>query len=388
MNNDSAKILIVDDDIMIRTLMRATLESEGFVVAEAADGREACEMFAAEKPDALISDVVMPVMDGFEMCRNLRGRADSENVPILMATGLDDLNSITAAYEAGATDFIGKPITWAVLNHRVRYILRAGRAFEKMRESQQQLLVAKDAAEAANRAKTEFLANISHELRTPLNAIIGFSGVMLDGPVGLLPDKYVDYANDINTSGRHLLTIINDLIDLTKAESNSMVLSDVDIGVADAIYDSMILVEKMACDAKVTLSVQSDRDLPSLRADAARLLQILINLLSNAIKFTPEGGQVALSATSEKGGIAVRVADTGIGIAPDMIAVALAPFGQVDTGLARKYNGTGLGLPLTKRLAELHGATMEIQSAERQGTVVTIWFPPERVVLDAVLRIA
>jgi signal transduction histidine kinase len=377
----AGKILIVDDDIMIRTLMRATLENDGFTVIEAADGEEACRLFGEEKPDALISDVVMPGMDGFDMCRNLRAKAESEHVPILMATGLDDMNSITTAYEAGATDFTAKPINWAVLNHRVRYILRAARAFQKLRESQQHLLSAKDAAEAASRAKTEFLANMSHELRTPLNAIIGFSGVMVEQIFGPMPQKYDEYAQDINASGTHLLTLINDILDLTKAESNRMTLSESEVDLAAAAVDSVMMVQKMAGDADIALTVDLEPGLPLLLADAAKLRQILINLLSNAVKFTPDGGSVTLSVKRDRDGVGIRVADTGIGIPADKIAVAMSPFGQVDSGLSRRYDGTGLGLPLTKKLAELHGGTLDLQSVVSKGTLVTIWLPPERVLL-------
>jgi signal transduction histidine kinase len=383
---DSTKVLIVDDDIMIRTLMRATLENDGFTVVEAENGDEACRMFAAEKPDALISDVVMPVMDGFEMCRHLRSQPESEHVPILMATGLDDLDSITAAYEAGATDFTSKPIHWAVLPHRLRYILRAARAFQKLREHQQHLLAAKDAAEAANRAKSDFLANMSHELRTPLNAIIGFSGVMVDNLAGPLPEKYLEYAQYIKNGGQNLLTIINNILDLTKAESNKMTLSEMYLELAESVTQSTAAVAQMAGEGKITLAVQLEKDLPLLLADPAKLRQILVNLLSNAIKFTPNGGSVTLSANCERDGIAIRVTDTGIGIAPEMMAVALAPFGQVETGLTRKQGGTGLGLPLTKKLVELHGASLEIDSVVDQGTMVTVRFPPQRLVQTPVAR--
>ena len=182
-------ILVVDDDPVVRSLMRATLKTDGFTVVEAADGEEGCRLYEEHRPDLLLVDLIMPRKDGYELCRILRSRRESAYVPIVVATSLDDVPSIARAYDAGATDFIPKPINWLVLNHRIRYILRASRAFEEIRRNQERLIAAKEAAEAANRAKSEFLANMSHELRTPLNAIIGFSGMMSDRMFGPLDEK-------------------------------------------------------------------------------------------------------------------------------------------------------------------------------------------------------
>src|SRR4029077_5119492 len=180
-------------------------------------------------------DVVMPRMDGFELCRELRGRLASAYVPIVVATGLDDVPSITRAYDAGATDFIPKPVNWLVLNHRVRYILRASRAFQELRRNQEHLIAAKEAAEAANQSKSEFLANMSHELRTPLNAIIGFSGMMSDHMFGPLDEKYAEYAAVVGDSGRHLLAIINDILDLARADANRLVVAEEEVQISRVI---------------------------------------------------------------------------------------------------------------------------------------------------------
>lgn len=375
----SPPILIVDDDPIVRALMRATLEVDGYDIIEADDGDEALALYETSRPQLLIADVVMPRMDGFTLCRELRSRPQSAYVPILMATGLDDVPSITKAYEAGATDFISKPINWVVLGHRVRYMLRASHAFDELRQNRDQLIAAKDEAEAASRAKTEFLANMGHELRTPLNAIIGFATILRDGTFGPLSAKYVEYATAIADSGGHLLAVINEILDMSRAEANRLVLLEEEVEIARAVAFSIGTIEEMARRSEIDCHYDVPKDLPQFFGDAAKLRQILINLLTNAVKFTPAGGEVRVSVERDSNaGLAFRVADNGIGIPADKLPIALAPFGQVESGLNRKYDGVGLGLPLAKRLVELHGGTMEIESEPGKGTAVTARFPKER----------
>jgi signal transduction histidine kinase len=383
-NSDAApavRILIVDDDPIVRSLMRAALEGDGHEVVEAADGEAAVGVYERQRPRLLIADVVMPSMDGFALCRELRRRPESAYLPILMATGLDDVPSITKAYEAGATDFIAKPLNWAILCHRVRYMLRASQAFDELRLNRDRLAVAKEEAEAANRAKTEFLANIGHELRTPLNAIIGFSTMMRDRTYGPLAARYVEYAAAIAESGAHLLAVINGILDMARAEANRLMLVEEEVEIARAVAFSLSTIEEMARRTEIDCRCEIPDDLPRFLGDAAKLRQILINLLSNAVKFTPAGGRVRLVVErTPEDGFAFRIEDNGIGIPPDKLPIALAPFGQVESGLDRQYNGVGLGLPLTKQLVELHGGTMAIASEPGKGTVVTAYFPKERVV--------
>src|SRR5690348_8154982 len=253
----TASILVVDDDPVVRSLMRATLENDNFEVIEAGDGVEGCELYEARRPDLLLVDVVMPRMDGYELCRILRSRPESAYVPIVVATSLDDVPSIARAYDAGATDFIPKPINWLVLNHRIRYILRASRAFEEIRRNQERLIAAKEAAEAANRAKSEFLANMSHELRTPLNAIIGFSGMMSDRMFGPLEEKYVEYANMIGSSGQHLLAIITEILELAKADADRLMLAEEEIDLDDVTKLASQIVQDMAERADIDFISES-----------------------------------------------------------------------------------------------------------------------------------
>jgi PAS domain S-box-containing protein len=251
------------------------------------------------------------------------------------------------------------------------------------KRTEQELREAKDIAEQANRQKSDFLARISHELRTPLNAIMGFSEVMRTERFGeLRNDKYRGYANDIHSSGEHLLALINDLLDLSKVEAGKLELNFTAESIADATEHALRLLQEEARNARVLMRTAFPAKLPRVVADHRALRQIMLNLLSNAVKYTNAGGQVVVSAGMEKdGSLAVRVKDTGIGMTDEQLQDALQPFTRVETP-DRMRQGTGLGLPLTKALTEANRAQLHMSSAPNQGTLAEIVFPGTRVLAE------
>jgi len=260
----------------------------------------------------------------------------------------------------------------------IRRSYKSQKIIEAKNEAANLLLIE---ADKANKAKSEFLANMSHELRTPLNAIIGFSDILKKQLFGSLGDpRYAEYVADINDSGSHLLAIINDILDLAKAEAGKLTLQEEDIDLVRCLDDAMRMCRGRAVTAGVNLHFPNAAETLYAHVDERLIRQIVLNLLTNAIKFTGEGGEVTLSVVGDAAqGIVIKVRDTGIGIAPEDIARVVRPFEQVETVLSRSHGGTGLGLPLTSKLTELHGGTFDIQSEVGHGTTVIVRLPAERL---------
>ncbi|HEY5238293.1 MAG TPA: ATP-binding protein [Rhizomicrobium sp.] len=231
-------------------------------------------------------------------------------------------------------------------------------------------------AEHANRAKSEFLANMSHELRTPLNAIIGFSELLSSGVAGQISEKQTEYVGFIHDSGTHLLSIIMDILDLAKVESGKFELNKDRVNPRDIVKSGIILIKERAHNNGLKLIVHVADNLPWIIVDPVRFKQVLINLLTNAVKFTPKGGRITLDVhATPDGGMDFVVSDTGVGIPKDKIALAMEPFVQVDGSLSRQREGTGLGLPLSDKLMQMHGGELIIESEENHGTIVIMHLP-------------
>jgi signal transduction histidine kinase len=247
---------------------------------------------------------------------------------------------------------------------------------------EEQLREAKAQAETASATKSAFLANMSHELRTPLNAIIGFSEIMnreMFGRIGV--PRYAGYVKDIGDSAHHLLRLIEDILDLSKAEAGRMELEDAEVDLAASIHSACLMLRERAKRGGVALSEEVAPELPRLYGDRRRIRQVLLNLVSNAVKFTRAGGTVRVAAAANAdGGLVLSVADTGIGIEAADIPRVFEPFVQLGRDKGISGEGTGLGLPLCKELVELHGGTISLASQPGVGTTVTAVFPPARTV--------
>jgi signal transduction histidine kinase len=380
------RVLIVDDDEDFAESLLDLLEPKGYLAQIAGTAERAHASLRSFDAQVALFDIRLGLASGVDLFATLKAERP-ELVGVIMTAHVDSKTAIEALRH-GAYDYIDKSChpgeLYAVLE----------RCFDKIQLRQERtaayeaLRVAKEAAEQANRAKSDFLATMSHELRTPLNAIIGFSEILVaQGPHLVGNEQSLGYIKDINTSGVHLLAIINDILDLSKAESGKLEMCEDVADLRQLIGGALKMVQGRAESSGVILASELSAELPYLLCDERKLKQVLVNVLSNGIKFTSAGGRVTVTAASRDGDLVIAISDSGIGIASADIAKAFEPFGQVDNRLSRKFDGTGLGLPLAAAMIHQHGGSLTLTSEVGHGTTVTIVIPGQRL-LPAVQAIA
>jgi len=363
-NIQHSRILIVDDVQINLDLMKEILSAQGYLIATAINGKSAIAKAKAHKFDLILLDIILPDIDGFEVCSNLKSSHQTQDIPIIFLTAKKENASIIKGFQLGAVDYIPKPFSKDELLARVNLHLT-------LRKTQDELIRSKDLAEAAAKTKAIFLANISHEIRTPMNGIIGMIDILKRTS---LTEEQLEYIDIIGISGENLLMIINDVLDFSKIEAGQITFEKIQFNLYDEIDEVIKILRYKAIQKNLELSFHIDSDAPELLVgDPLRLKQVLINLCNNSIKFTSEGYvkiKVKLIGINESTvQLNFEVQDSGIGISPENQLKLFKSFSQADVSTTRKFGGTGLGLAISKNLVELMNGRISIISEEGQGAI-------------------
>jgi two-component system, sensor histidine kinase len=390
-------ILLVDDVPANLLALEAMLEGLGHNLVCARSGPEALKLLLDREFAMVLLDVEMPGMDGFETATFIRAREETRHTPIIFLTAAQrSSDQIFRGYAVGAVDYMLKPLVPEILRSKVtsfaELALKTQLVEQQARQLERALAVEQQQAaelerknleleeerrrvELQSKAKSVFLAGMSHELRTPLNAIIGFSELMTQGIAGPLNERQQEFVGHVLASGRHLLNLVNDVLDLSKVEAGRMTLDRQWSALPAIVQAVQGVVGGLAVKQGVSLQIQMPDDLPAVLCDPVRIKQVLYNLLSNGIKFTPRNGRVSLVVRRAGDWIELEVADTGIGIAEKDLPRLFREFEQIQTATGSKPEGTGLGLALTRRLLALHGGTVSARSTVGQGSTFTVRLP-------------
>lgn len=377
LNGKPPRVLVVDDDPILRNLIQLRLTRQGYTVYEAFNGEQAIAAFKRSVPEIVLMDASMPGMDGFAATTAIKALPQARNTPIIMVSGLEDDESVERAFSAGAAEYITKPICWPLLVHRLANICNA-------MQVEQDIIQAKLNADRANQSKSEFLANMSHELRTPMHAILSFASMGDEKALDAKPEKLKQYFSRISDSGRRLLALLNDLLDLSKLESGVVGCHFKHhnvVRIVDSVLQEMSgLIKQKAVEI---IHLPAD-DGAEAQCDSEKILQVVRNLLSNAVKFTPSGQQIVLQyfhstlpgvqSTQPVPALGVRVIDHGIGIPEGELSSVFDKFVQ-SSKTKTGAGGTGLGLAICKEIIDRHGGVIYASNNEYGGATFEFKIP-------------